>query len=151
MDPLKETFDKQLKDLLKDGEEFHGHLGPFLVVGIRAGVIGLRELKGRKGDRDLSVRIMLENVIPISCIVDGLQITTGCTIGNKRLSIEDSVSITMEFKNRNGGLELTTNQTFFEGLKSKLLGKKLGHEEIIEMGYEIATMDEQEIFKVSRI
>ena len=151
MGPSKEKIDMQLEELLEDGKEFHGHLGPFLVVGIRAGIIGLRELRGRKGDRDLFVKIMLENIVPISCTIDGLQITIGCTIGNKRLSIKDSASIAIEFKNRNGESELTINQTFFEKLKSKLSGKKLGHEEIIGMGYEIATMDEEELFKVKRI
>jgi len=136
--------------MLKKSEEFHGHLGPFVVIGIRAGVIGLRELSVRKGDRDLLVRIMLENVVPISCTIDGLQVTTSCTMGNQRLSIEDSDLLAIEFKNKNGMLELIINQKFFEGLKGKLSGKKLRHEEIIELGYKIATMNEKDLFTIKR-
>lgn len=41
---LKQDRIGELDVILKRAAEFHGHLGPFLVIGVRMGLIGLREL-----------------------------------------------------------------------------------------------------------
>ncbi len=56
----------------------------------------------------------------------------------------------MEFKNKDGVMELIVNQKFFEELKSKLSGKKLRHEEIMELGCRIAAMKEEDLFTLKR-
>lgn len=43
----------KLDGLLEEAEAFHGHLGPFLVVGLKAGQLALRELGTKKGDPGL--------------------------------------------------------------------------------------------------
>ena len=82
--------------------EFHGHLGPFLVLGVRMGLAGLRELKVKRGEKKLWVTAMLNYSIPISCALDGLQVATKCTLGNKKLRLLDSSGIAAKFELEDG-------------------------------------------------
>lgn len=82
---------KKLESTIRRGVEFHGHLGAFLVVGVRMGTLAKRHLKNELKDR-FSLRATL-NVpfrVPFSCTIDGVQVTTCCTVGNRRLSLENS-------------------------------------------------------------
>jgi len=88
--------------LLEKAGDFHGHLGPFLVVGVRAGLRGLRELQARKENLDVSAKARLTYSVPYSCILDGIQVATGCTIGNTRLTYEDSSNPMILFRNKAG-------------------------------------------------
>ncbi|UCB61543.1 MAG: formylmethanofuran dehydrogenase, partial [Candidatus Bathyarchaeota archaeon] len=36
---------QELEDVIERAMEFHGHLGPFLVIGVRMALIGMRELE----------------------------------------------------------------------------------------------------------
>jgi len=50
-----ETIDPaavRLEELVERGIRFHGHLGPFLVLGLRMGLLALRELSS-SGHLDL--------------------------------------------------------------------------------------------------
>ncbi len=68
------------KIALKEAEKFHGHLGPYLVLGILAGSLALKKLKCRKYF-DLDVKVWGANKKPKSCLIDGLQLSTGATYG----------------------------------------------------------------------
>lgn len=65
---------------LKEAERFHGHLGPWLVLGILMGEYALEKLKVKKYF-DLQVEIWGANKKPKSCLIDGLQLSTGATYG----------------------------------------------------------------------
>ncbi len=149
---LKETLSNvssQLITLLKEAENFHGHFGPFLVIGVRAGLIGLTKLKVEKGDPKLSVTAMLKNSIPYSCIIDGVQVATGCTIGNKRLRLEGSSNISIRFKNNNGKqVAIEINSTALDLLIKQLSALNVYAEEVRRLGYTIASMNEHELFRV---
>ena len=77
-----------LKDLIERGTEFHGHLGPFLVLGIRMGLLALKDL-GSSGHKDVEALVRTGTTPPISCLVDGIQISTGCTMGKGNIATED--------------------------------------------------------------
>jgi formylmethanofuran dehydrogenase subunit E len=82
---------KKTESIIRRGVEFHGHLGAFLVIGLRMGTLAKRHLKDELKDR-LSLRATL-NVpfrVPFSCTIDGVQVTTCCTVGNRRLSLQNS-------------------------------------------------------------
>jgi len=70
---------------LKDGVNFHGHLGPYLVLGILAGELALKEL-GCKKHFGLEVKVWGATQRPKSCIIDGLQLSTGATFGKGNIS-----------------------------------------------------------------
>ncbi|MCL6641743.1 MAG: formylmethanofuran dehydrogenase subunit E family protein [Candidatus Bipolaricaulota bacterium] len=66
--------------------EFHGHLGPYLVCGVKMGLLALR-LLGSHGYTELTVTAETGVTPPVSCLVDGLQIATGCTLGKGNISV----------------------------------------------------------------
>ena len=72
--------------LLKRAKEFHGHLCPFVALGIKASTIAMNEIGIQRVDESKSIG---EDIIAIvecnNCFVDGVQITTGCTFGNNSL------------------------------------------------------------------
>lgn len=78
-----------LKELIDRGVKFHGHLGPFLVLGIKMGILALKKLNS-KGYFDLSVAVELEKHPPVSCLVDGIQISTGCSLGKGNIKVKQN-------------------------------------------------------------
>jgi len=143
------NVDLQLMTILKEAGGFHGHVGPFLVIGVRAGLVGLMKLGIEKGDPKLAATVMLKNSIPFSCILDGVQIATGCTVGNKRLRLEDSSSVAIRFENKNGKqVEIEVNSTTLNKLIEQLSAENVEAEEVRRLGYIMASIDEHELFRV---
>lgn len=66
--------------------EFHGHLGPYLICGLRMGLLALRLLNSR-GYTGLTVTAETGVAPPVSCLTDGLQVATGCTLGKGNISV----------------------------------------------------------------
>lgn len=84
---------------LKEAERFHGHLGPYLVLGILAGELALKKLRCRKYF-DLEIKVFGANKKPKSCLIDGLQLSTGATYGKGNIIKLNSTLIKVEFRNR---------------------------------------------------
>lgn len=142
---------EELDILLERAMEFHGHLGPFLVLGLRMGLAGLRELNINRGEKKLRVTAKLNYSIPFSCTVDGLQIATKCTIGNKKLKIRNHSGIVAKFELEDGKqITLQVNFVFFDRLKKELPSESMPGEEIRKLGLLVASMPEVELFTVSR-
>jgi formylmethanofuran dehydrogenase subunit E len=74
--------------LLALGVRFHGHLGPFMVAGIRMGILALR-LLGHPGYRGIEAEVETGTATPLSCLIDGIQVATGCTTGKGNLVVRD--------------------------------------------------------------
>jgi formylmethanofuran dehydrogenase subunit E len=91
---------KETPLLIQNAAKLHGHLGPFLVIGVRMGEIAKRHLKvDQKNSRGLQANIKTPLSTPFSCVIDGIQATTSCTVGNQKLKIEKSMKeITARFK-----------------------------------------------------
>ncbi|MEW6243443.1 MAG: formylmethanofuran dehydrogenase subunit E family protein [Bacillota bacterium] len=72
-------------------ERFHGHLGPFVVLGYRMGQAAIDRLGAPRyfGPRVLS---KAGTTPPVSCLNDGIQLGTGCTFGKGNIkAVEDGV------------------------------------------------------------
>ncbi|MFC1674680.1 formylmethanofuran dehydrogenase subunit E family protein [Candidatus Omnitrophota bacterium] len=83
---------------LEEAEKFHGHLGPYLILGIIAGDIALNNLRCKKYF-GLEVKVWGVNRKPKSCLVDGLQLSTGATYGKGNIIKLNSPMIKIEFTN----------------------------------------------------
>jgi len=86
---VEENFTKSEVDMLvemrlKQIADFHGHLCPDLVMGYRAAQYALSRLEVKLALPKL--RVVVENN---TSAVDAIQVLTGCTPGNQRLSIRD--------------------------------------------------------------
>jgi len=141
----------EMDAILKRAAEFHGHLGPFLVIGVRMGLIGLRELELKKRAEKLHITALLKYSVPFSCVLDGLQVTTGCTFGNQKLTLKNSPGITAEFQLPNKKkVTVAVNQTTFDKLKKKLSSEKTFNHEIQELAQLIASMPEEDLFVIKK-
>ena len=142
---------EELDVLLNRAVEFHGHLGPFLVLGLRIGLAGLRELNAKRGEKKLRVTAKLEYSIPFSCAVDGLQIATKCTMGNKKLRIRNYSGIEAKFEIE-GGKQVTVavNSALFDTLKRELPSGEVPSKEVRKLARSVASTPEEELFTISR-
>lgn len=61
--------------------EFHGHGGPFMIIGLRMGLTALDKLDSR-GWLGIRCQAFLRWAPPDSCVIDGVQSSTGCPWGN---------------------------------------------------------------------
>jgi len=91
---------------LKEAVKFHGHLGPYLVLGILAGELAAKKLKFKK-HFGLEIRAWGASQKPKSCLVDGLQLATGATYGKGNIEKFDGSEIKIEFSNRADNKKIT--------------------------------------------
>ena len=84
---------------LGDAAAFHGHEGPFLIVGYRAGKFAVDILKPET-EFDLEADVYIPFKTPFSCILDGLQCSTKCTWGKRNIRCYDNGELTIKIKNK---------------------------------------------------
>jgi formylmethanofuran dehydrogenase subunit E len=78
---------------------FHGHLGPWLALGLKMGVEALEKLGV---ERYWKMRVVAECELepPVTCLIDGLQLATGATMGKRNIEARAGdpvrVSVTSE-------------------------------------------------------
>ncbi len=148
---IKQGGMEDLESILRKAEEFHGHLGPFLTLGVRMGLIGVRELRVKGNAEELRITAMLKYSVPFSCVIDGIQVATKCTIGNKRLKLKSSSGIKAKFELQNKEqVTVIVNPTAFARLKSKLLSEDVPPEEIRKLAHHVASMPKEELFIIRR-
>ena len=118
---------------LKEGIKFHGHLGPYLVLGLLAGECALKKMRCKKYF-GLEVKVWGANIKPKSCLIDGLQLSTGATYGKGNIRKLNGSLIKMEFLNRlnNKKIEINLKRELNDSLMeakthkdSEILAKKL--------------------------
>ena len=85
--------------MLKEAKKFHGHLGPYLVLGILAGELAIKRLRYKKYF-GLNVKVWGATQKPKSCLIDGLQLSTGATYGKGNIRKLNGSAIKIEFCNR---------------------------------------------------
>lgn len=67
---------------------FHGHLGPYVVIGYRMGRLALSELDS-EGHFGISAEVHSPRQTPKSCLIDGVQLGSGCTLGKGNIVVEE--------------------------------------------------------------
>jgi len=112
---------KWSEGLLDRAMEFHGHGGPFMVVGLRMGLTALRRLDAR-GWFDLRCRVSLRWRPPDSCVIDGIQSSTGCTMGKHNIEVEEWEGIAADFYKAGEHMRIILRQELFEKIGSALAG-----------------------------
>ncbi len=96
-----EAFDR----LLSKAVEFHGHLGPYLAIGLRMGLLA-KALLGANGMNGLSVALETGQTPPVSCVADGVQVSTLCTLGKGNIRIEGSGKVKGRFEANGMAVEI---------------------------------------------
>jgi formylmethanofuran dehydrogenase subunit E len=77
-------------DWLRRASEFHGHLGPWLVIGSLLGQDAVTRLQ-TPGQWKIDVTCWMppdKQRTPFSCILDGLQVSSGATLGKQNIRFD---------------------------------------------------------------
>ena len=115
-EPKQRVLDEELE---RRAVEFHGHGGPFMTVGLRMGLYALGHLDCR-GWFDVSCRVALRWMPPDSCVIDGIQSSTGCTMGKRNLEVVDGGGVSATFTSKGGSVTLTLREEVLKKIKSGL-------------------------------
>jgi inosine-uridine nucleoside N-ribohydrolase/formylmethanofuran dehydrogenase subunit E len=101
-------------------DEFHGHLGVFSIVGAKMG-IKARELFGVGPDM-LEVITYAGTRPPYSCLNDGIQVSTGATLGmgTIHLAADTITQPSAVFKYKNRSIRISLKQEFLEKIDADI-------------------------------
>jgi formylmethanofuran dehydrogenase subunit E len=139
------TRKKGNESLIKDAVKLHGHLGPFLVLGVRMASLAKRTLNLEEENGQLRITLQVPLFTPFSCTIDGIQASTKCTVGNQKLIIERSAKkIAARFKHQNSAeiLRISVNQEILKEL-TKSISEGITSEELARR---VASMDDDQLF-----
>lgn len=89
-----------MQDILKTIETFHGHLGPYAVLGYKMGKIASERLGSNPFEKH--VIVSTGTTPPISCLIDGIQLGSGCTLGKGNITVKNENIAKAEFSHKNG-------------------------------------------------
>jgi formylmethanofuran dehydrogenase subunit E len=126
---------------IEDLAAFHGHLGPYIVLGYRMGRY-VRKYFCSDPFRMIAA-VYCSGTPPQSCIADGVQIGSGCTLG--KMNIELIVSDELKCEFTSGGKRLVVRP---KPIKFPPKGDHHYSELIEELAVEMYRMDDTELFIV---
>lgn len=85
---------------------FHGHLGPYVVAGLRLGRYALERLQADP-HFGIEADVYCPDQPPPSCVLDGIQYSSGCTLGKRNIRHHVAEGVTAQFCKRATGETLT--------------------------------------------
>jgi formylmethanofuran dehydrogenase subunit E len=117
-------------DLLDEAVKFHGHLGPFLVLGLKAALSGVDYLG--KDYFKLWAKVETAPHPPRSCFIDGVQFASGCTTGKGNIEVKASDKVSVEFTLGERKIKIEVRNDLLEALdrvssnnQAELISKEL--------------------------
>jgi formylmethanofuran dehydrogenase subunit E len=113
-----------LEGLLRQAETLHGHRCPFLALGVKAGQYAMNYLyhHHHHHDHDHGPGLGAVEVVAVvegcNCFVDGIQVVTGCTLGNGGLIFKDlgKAAVTVARRHDGGAVRLAVRSDFRQGM-----------------------------------
>ena len=126
---------------LAEAKAFHGHLGPNVVLGLRMGRIIVDRFGGEPFTYTLTS--YTGDTPPISCIMDGLQLATPCTVGNGRLRIAPGGEARVAAHKNGETLKIRVRQAIIDRIKAEY---DPAHEEVLPR--EFFGLADDELFEV---
>ncbi len=129
-------------ETLRRISEFHGHLGPYVVVGYRMGGVANR-LLGADAFAKTAVALT-GGKPPRSCVIDGIQLSSGCTIGKGTIGLIDQgevASIFLSKKDRRR-VKISLRQDKSEEISS------VQHGGMEELARKLYSLDDEELFEI---
>jgi len=89
-----------LPDELIALKRFHGHLGPYAVIGYRMGLTARQRFPER-----IYALLHSGTSRPLSCLADGVQMSSCCTLGKGNITLRDDGEASAEFSDGTGHLQ----------------------------------------------
>jgi len=113
-----------MNETLKIIEGFHGHLGPYAVLGYKMGKIACEKLGADPFEK--KVTVSTGTTPPISCIIDGIQLGSGCTLGKGNISVTGEQLPKAVFSNKNGRkVTISLQKQIQEEIDTKVTGENI--------------------------
>ncbi len=142
------TESNDLKATIEFARKLHGHIGPYLVIGLKMGAAAKKALNiSEIESTHLRAEVAVPLYPPFSCLLDGIQVSTTCTIGNQRLSIKNAKSIQATFTKENDSkiVKIKLTKQFSEQLKQWHLQNQLDEAH----AWGIAGLSENKLFAIN--
>jgi len=131
-----------LNEDLKNIEQFHGHIGPYAVIGFRMGKIANEKLG--KNPFSKKAQVWTDAKPPMSCIIDGIQMSSGCTIGKGNLTILSGKLPKVRFSNNEGKqVEILLRESIKNDIDTTV-----NEENIIAYSEELFQKPDTELFEI---
>jgi len=167
---MRHHNESSLGDILDKARFFHGHVCPFLALGIKASLIAMKRLSVQRLGFNESVG---EDILAIvecnNCFTDGVQVVTGCTIGNNCLLYFDLGKVALTLVRRSSwdcvrvyvDSQMLKEEYFSEETlnlfrkvvvrrKGSRKDRKILSQKWEKLGYEMLNVPEDK-FKISRV
>ena len=122
-------------------KRFHGHLGPYVVIGYRMGKLARERFEGK-----MTAVVFTGSHPPMSCLIDGVQFTTGCTMGKNNIFVRDGDMPVVHFIDSKKTLEIR----LLDSEKERIDSIMTKHNEE-QLSVEILNADEKDIFSVTEV
>jgi len=135
-----EQSNPPIEDLIPIASHFHGHLGPFLVLGLKAGLTAIKHLG--KDPFHMKVIVTTEGAPPTSCFIDGIQLSTGCTLGKMNIEARRGEDLSALFTLNGKALKIRVKDKVLE--KVRHVSFEMGE----RIALEIAREEEGNIFDI---
>jgi formylmethanofuran dehydrogenase subunit E len=128
----------------------HGHVGPWNVLGWRIGQAALREYGAAWGRHDLEIICYVPTQTPFTCLVDGLSVGTGNSLGRLDLRLAEVfdyrqifIAVRSKALNRDT-LEFRPQPDYLRSI----INQKL--EDLERLSRECITLPEEQLFSIRR-
>jgi formylmethanofuran dehydrogenase subunit E len=125
---------------LKALSQFHGHLGPYVVIGYRMGLLAKSELQGK-----LNAKVFSGLRPPLSCLADGVQFSSGCTLGKGNIEVQDQGLARSEFFRADRTLVITLKEDVRRDIDSQMT-----RENEVHLAMSIYRADLDSLFDIKR-
>jgi len=122
---------------------FHGHLGVYVTLGLRMGNIGRRRFGHYKGLRAV-VRTPPEP--PMLCVVDGIQFSSGCTMGKGNIAVEPAREPEVAFEKEGRRVRISLKPGWRERIDREMSKEKEVEQSLFYFG-----AAESELFDVEEL
>jgi pyrimidine-specific ribonucleoside hydrolase len=120
-DCIKSYGDEEWRLVVLTGE-LHGHLGIYAILGAKMGLYA-REYLGVSHD-EVSIISMAGSHPPLSCLNDGLQVSTGATVGHGLFSLDQGAENLPAaiFESADKKIRVTLQPFIWEQIKEDIQG-----------------------------
>lgn len=133
-----------MNETLKEIKRFHGHIGPYAIIGYKMGELANKTL----GSDPFSKRVVVwtGTTPPVSCIIDGLQMSSGCTLGKGNILVHQKGSPKAQFTSDDGEkIEITLKSSIKDEIDTTVT-----EENIVSFSEKFYQRTNQELFDISQ-
>jgi len=132
-----------MEGTLEKIKEFHGHIGPYAVLGYKMGKIANEKIG--KDPFSKTAVVYTDTKPPLSCLIDGIQLSSRCTLGKANIEIIKSDELKAEFTNKQ-------QEKILIKLKPKIrqeIDSKVNKDNMIEYSKKYFEMNNSDLFEIN--